>query len=604
MKTKNLLLGALTCLAFTACSSDEEAVVDNPVLGEDTYLSIQLIAANSGPNTRGTSGSDGTDQFENGTGDEATIGSADFFFYNSDGSFCVQGKNLSSLGNGTSDDDTNGNNEETVTTAEIVLEEITTMPTDVLAVINIPEGLATQLAPTSGSAPSLSEALALIRTAETNPEQSYKKQVDNENQNRFIMTNSTYLDGTNVVCATKTKSSNFQKTPELAKANPIKIHVERLAAKVSVEKATNITVDEVTGVKVNDQSGQTLTIEIVGWGLNALNKSAYYFKQINGSWTEDGLWTGWNAPDRFRSYWAKSTVYSTTAETYPGSYVKFTEMTEEEQANVPVVYRSWNDIKGSGDMTFKSTAEYCHENTYGTQLSNSYQTAATSVLLLAQMKVKDGSIQSLYRYTGTFYTEDDYIEAALNDFNSNANVWIKGDDNTYSQLKYETTPEGTKDVVISNIGDGKVTLGLSDALIKSHNDAVSTGGVIYSRSLKEGSTTEYEYTAITDAVNVVNNQFKNLNYADGFKDGMMYYNVPIEHLNRATVNLANIEEGDYGIVRNHLYKLTINKVAKLGTAIYDPDEDIIPNYDPDEYTVAAELHVLSWHVVNQGVTIE
>lgn len=43
----------------------------------------------------------------------------------------------------------------------------------------------------------------------------------------------------------------------------------------------------------------------------------------------------------------------------------------------------------------------------------------------------------------------------------------------------------------------------------------------------------------------------------------MYYNIPIEHLNNAGVaENETIPEAKYGVVRNHHYVVTIDKLEK------------------------------------------
>ena len=89
---------------------------------------------------------------------------------------------------------------------------------------------------------------------------------------------------------------------------------------------------------------------------------------------------------------------------------------------------------------------------------------------------------------------------------------------------------------------------------------------------------------------------------------MMYYCIPVEHLRGGKFNVGSdlkvtVNEADYGVVRNHYYKLTVNSITKLGTAVYNPDEEIVPNMDPETYYVGAQVNILSWKVVNQSVDL-
>ena len=103
------------------------------------------------------------------------------------------------------------------------------------------------------------------------------------------------------------------------------------------------------------------------------------------------------------------------------------------------------------------------------------------------------------------------------------------------------------------------------------------------------------------------------NTADCFHKGMMYYAVPIQHFIAGTHKGAdkkpdgnyeykyeNIETGDYGVVRNHWYKFTINAIAKPGIPVHDPDQPIIPNYDMEDRYIGFEVVILPWHIVDNG----
>lgn len=96
------------------------------------------------------------------------------------------------------------------------------------------------------------------------------------------------------------------------------------------------------------------------------------------------------------------------------------------------------------------------------------------------------------------------------------------------------------------------------------------------------------------------------NVADCFKMGCMYYAIPIQHYIAAgedknyEAKYTNINTGDYGIVRNHWYKFTINAIAKPGIPVHDPDQPIIPNYDEEDRYIGLQVVIIPWHVVNNG----
>ncbi len=84
-----------------------------------------------------------------------------------------------------------------------------------------------------------------------------------------------------------------------------------------------------------------------------------------------------------------------------------------------------------------------------------------------------------------------------------------------------------------------------------------------------------------------------------WKDGMTYYYASVKHLGgEGTL-------GEYGIIRNHSYKVAINGVKGWGTPVYDPEQEVVPVKPTDKETyIAAEINVLSWRVVSSDVTLE
>ena len=85
-----------------------------------------------------------------------------------------------------------------------------------------------------------------------------------------------------------------------------------------------------------------------------------------------------------------------------------------------------------------------------------------------------------------------------------------------------------------------------------------------------------------------------------YKDGMTYFYADIRHLGRKD------SASEYGIVRNHIYKVNISTITGLGTPIYDSDVDIdTPERPSDVHSyVAAEVRILSWKVVKNEYNVE
>jgi hypothetical protein len=85
-----------------------------------------------------------------------------------------------------------------------------------------------------------------------------------------------------------------------------------------------------------------------------------------------------------------------------------------------------------------------------------------------------------------------------------------------------------------------------------------------------------------------------------YNDGMTYYYADIRQLGRKD------SAAEYGVVRNHVYKVNIATITGLGTPVYDPNVDVdIPERPKDMHSyVAAEVRILSWKVVKNEYNVE
>lgn len=112
-------------------------------------------------------------------------------------------------------------------------------------------------------------------------------------------------------------------------------------------------------------------------------------------------------------------------------------------------------------------------------------------------------------------------------------------------------------------------------------------GVGYSRyaQLKTKFGTDnkiYKFTGetpaeVTDGVSEVNTYLStkaNSLYARKYTDGKSYYFVEIEHVAAGSGETAT--PAINGIVRNHIYDLTLNSIAGPGIPVFNPDDKNIP----------------------------
>ena len=82
--------------------------------------------------------------------------------------------------------------------------------------------------------------------------------------------------------------------------------------------------------------------------------------------------------------------------------------------------------------------------------------------------------------------------------------------------------------------------------------------------------------------------------------GNTYYNFDIRHLAAEPQDESVAAAGYYGIVRNHIYRITVKSVEGLGVPVFDPSEIITPEEKTEaEAMLSAEIKILQWRVVAQ-----
>lgn len=573
MKIKKLFFAGLALAALVACDKENES--GNTLKDGDAYINVKI--AYSDPVTKGQAAEP---PFYYGTAAEQKINNAYFIFYYADGSFCQYVKKtdlkMNSQGAGTSTD----KNIEELSDGVVLLRGLKSKqyPVYMSVILNSED----EWIGANIENKSIEEASKAVQSAIATADKN-----DQVNWTNFMMSSSSFdnSDAVSGYYCTKLKASNFQESEALAIAegNPVEAYVERLAAKVKVEFAESLGTSGKIGSFTVNGTSKDLYFNVTGWGLNATTKDSYCFKNINTGWTEETLGFKWNDAANFRSYWGKSTNYGTGV--YPGTYGSSVDKYDEKTATLN--YITYNDLK----VGINGNA-YCRENTNDPEvLGKNFSGTVTSVLLKAQVTDKEGNAVTLYNFAGSLYDEANYKAAALNSFEASTTnrIWkktVSGGNTTYTKVTADDLS-----VVIS--ADGYAHVELKEA----SNYCYGAGET----STKDATTAE---------INKLLNGDEAYKYNTGcsfYKEGMMYYNIPIEHLrDDGKYNDSDYvqKEGNYGVVRNHYYIITVNSIRNLGKAVNVPDERIVPNDDDvKNYFVAAKINVLSWKVVRQSVDL-
>ena len=601
MKIKSLLIGMLACSAMVACTNED--VIDNGNEQQSgakgkAYVVVKIMDG-EGIGSRGIKGSP---EFHLGTADEHAIKTADFYFYDEDGNYVTEAQ-LTPSGTPTqTEGQVSGDNIEFRTSAVLVLTNLNQQnyPKYVVAVLNKPQGFKLGATLNAAKENLLEQGLAGTTITEGTGETT---------KTYFVMSNSTYNGAATAVAAnghfaTVIPSTAFLKeTPkdEEITAKAVNIYVERLSAKVELtsEDEYNLGND----FNINGVAGKTLKAKILGWGLNATNRKSYVMKNVNESFTALGDLT-WDAASNFRSYWAMSPNYN--GGTYPTMFTGETEETEGttlDENTYDLDYISWKNL---GVAVGSNT--YCAENTNTKAVleEGNFHAKATEVLLKAQVVDANNAPVSLIRYDNTLYLEDGYLERLfvkvapqIYRLDGNTQVFISSEDVAY-ELKDE--------------GDGRISVKFTGA---KEGTSYEWKKDVTSDETTTAQTIENLATELNNAFNSQFAKERSTDEADAnyvlayhYNDGMMYYNIPIEHLRtQATAGVytngaVDVEEGEYGVVRNHYYKITVNSISKLGAAVHDATEEIVPDADENvTYCVGATINILSWKVVNQGANL-
>lgn len=598
MQVNKFFYGLFVCAALCACSNDDVSEIipdDTPKVftGDEAYISVRLSDAGS-IQSRATSEDPG---YEYGNSDEHSVANAYFYFYDANGVFVSEG----SAWNG----GTPSQSEEGKADGNIEFKSKTVVVLKGLNEKNYPKYMVTVLnRPSNFAAPSSLQEMEKAL--------SDKSAVGIQDENsKFVMSTTSFKhdDSDNLAnkyFATEVKEANFSLEPiteELDKIpNPVTVYVERLATKVTLKVSnslTPVTIDGKTGnyykvkatVAGEDNSGsntaaEDLYVELLGWKLNATAKHSNIVKNINESWTDQALGFTWNKPSDFRSFWGKSFNYGNITDyTYPKTAANY----DGNKEGYPLDYVTLNNPLSVG-----TDVAYCAENTNTSAIvSANFPSAVTSILLKARVCDEKGNALDLVRFNGVLFKKTSFIEYILNVMKAkgNWNVWIKTSEEGIKPEVYREV--GTNDVELVDIADGKVKVQLTASSLYSYNPATN--------KYVPMNDTEKETVDTNLATECTNGN------ANGYKGGLMYYNIPIEHLNNSAVaDGGTIPEAKYGVVRNHHYVVTINKFENIGKGIYNPDEVIVPGDSDDDkkaYYVGANINILSWKIVSQDVEL-
>ena len=588
------VLASALMLTVASCSSEDVAGGNSQNdKGATSFLAVNIENVGSAPTSRGYEQGGGT--YDDGVGAESTINKVRFYFFNGDGTPYLlankegnqQSVNYLEKDVETADKD-HGHTVETKTKAVLVLEgETKAVPASVIAVIN-PDVLDNSTL--HGGTMTLSE----LRTSAIG-----LKFYDNTNG--FVMSNSVYESAGQDVCSTPV-ANNVYATSDEAKQKPVDIYVERVNAKVNAkidatykregetESAWTTNADGKYQIKVGDIKvttyaestsrttlGATLTTKtypvyavIQGWQLADANGKAEVCKQINTSWYAGELGISpWTTSDYHRCFWSKSVPFNFGA---------------QGGVNHPV-NPTFNGITQSLTDEFSAEPVYTLPNTPDVVVANPKTSVNTLTKLIVAAKLvyqdKNGQYKDaqVCQYRGLTYLGEDAVKKQI----------VSG----FGQYFKKTTTATGDDYQSIEASDITFKTVPGSSEVKNYEVVATLASTVGDLYVKNGEA----WTIVSK--DDVNAALAKEDAQVRTADGATYYYTPIKHLGDAG------KLGEYGIVRNHSYQVTIQNIKGFGTPVYDPKKEIDPMIPSDENTyLAASIKVLSWRVVSSKVDLD
>lgn len=574
MKIPKLFPFACVALMMTACASDKDEIGGGTKPGSDPqYLAVNIVNVGATPTTRAA-------EYENGTAEESAIKKVRFYFFNGDGSpYLIKNPGVPGVTGGdvknwleaspSDDTSTSGTPSqiEKITQTVLVINGVqSAAPAAIVAVVN-PETVDAATLKNGGTM-----RLSELRYSAVGS-QFYKKGATG-GVSDFVMSNSVYVNAGEDVCASLV-AGHVTTSAETAKTKPVDLYVERVVAKVTADvdnnafelgNGTNWDANKYgTKTAVGKSGDYDVYAVIEGWGLASENGKAEVEKQVDKTWTDGILgFSPWTTSDFHRCFWEKSVALDLG----PG-------------ANQPV------------NPTFSQLNAKMHDvlytlpNTPESKVTDLKNNNLTKFAVAATLRCKDADNNWHYaeicRYNGVSILGIDNLkrQVAL----TFSQYYTSTDATNYTQLSkddidFKDPDASTQQYLVTP------TLANDPAGTKKYYTKTNTGTT--------PTFTEVPKATVLAAIEADKAEIR--------KDGRAYYYVPIKHLGSTDANADAIAE--YGIVRNHFYKITLSGIKGFGTPVYDPSKVVVPAVPTYQDTyLAARVQVLQWRVVNQNASL-
>lgn len=396
------------------------------------------------------------------------------------------------------------------------------------------------------------------------------------------------------------------------------------------------------------------------WSINADAPEMYASKRFENSNSADhlvpsyadvqamlGNWTSWNDSDRHRSYWACSPgYYATEFPTVSDEIIDIAGAGKtgagEKVGDFELRYYSYNQIvdqsadnksEGKGITVFNDGAtnwKYVLENTMGQDAfrCSNPKAAAPSVVIVGEYVVYKGDTKIDNPAGFCLYSDDLYfmdvprgmegvktIKDVLMDLNG-----ILATDATGTLMTSAASSKIHDCLEVAHPsaavrGNQKLPHRYVTLQLKQNLTAEDLTGLYYKPGGSDSwipitNTLDKTLEEVIDGINKL--LWAQIGNAQIYNKNKAYFSIPIEHLgmtenpwNQAnppkaedgSINWKNVRVGDFGLVRNHVYKLEVTAIKGLASGIDGLDNPLVPSMEEDEYWVKYKINILNWRVV-------
>ena len=346
------------------------------------------------------------------------------------------------------------------------------------------------------------------------------------------------------------KSLTLYKTDAGAKANPLTINIDRVVAKVRV----TIT-----------QTSAKADISEAKWVLNTTNKSYYPLSKRTPTWLEQyaGAGGGFRAPfDQYKK--GSYRIDPNYDGNHAGAYNVYDE-THDEVAN-PIPWHTTGE------------SEYCLENTQnqaGNTHDNTTQILVKAKYMPKEYKKADGTTTTTQETNGDWMLIDGgfYTFTTLMD-------WIE------RELKYK---------YLNNHPDPTVITTPLTTAFNKYLEGISLTAVSLPATADAAAIATLKQAFVDKKTDILNedDRAKTVDVLTYYKGGYSFYKAMIKH---DDTSLATNELGEFGVVRNSVYDISVTKFNDPGyptipPVTIDPDED-----DDLRMSILIDVNPWTWYV--------